>query len=85
VLKHLNESVNLQNIDCNFLFYYSFLSIILYNAMNSKRDILYNIKVRSIHNDLLLLARFMPIHRNDFVLLGHLKRFGGKWVSLTTQ
>jgi len=37
VLKLLNESIYLQHIDCNFLFYYSCLLIIIYNAMNSKK------------------------------------------------
>jgi hypothetical protein len=46
--------------------------------MNSKRNILYKFKVWPVHNDLLLLTRSTHLQGNDFVLLGHLKRGGGK-------
>jgi hypothetical protein len=86
---HLNKGIFLLNLDFNLLFHYIYIYIyifvILYNAINFKRKTYCTIqRLCQSPNDLLLLARSMPLPRSDFGLLcpKMVVRYG---VSLTAQ
>jgi hypothetical protein len=79
---YLHKSTALLDIDINHQFHYIYIYIQCHKFQ--KEDILYNTKVMSVPNDLMLLARSMPLPKNEFGLLRP-KKVGGRWVSSTTQ